>query len=95
MILTSLVVASQKTDIAFSPLVIVSNFRKLARPGTGDIATHAPTTPERLATLRLLSRGFERRFIVHCGQEDTAFDALRPYNTILTIVAGISQEEGP
>jgi ribonuclease D len=34
--------------------------RVLKDDAIGDIATHAPTTPERLASLRSLPRGFER-----------------------------------
>src|SRR5258708_17251643 len=34
--------------------------RVLKDEAIGDIATHAPTTPERLASLRSLPRGFER-----------------------------------
>jgi ribonuclease D len=34
--------------------------RVLKDEALGDIATHAPTTPERLAALRSLPRGFER-----------------------------------
>jgi ribonuclease D len=34
--------------------------RVLKDDALGDIATHAPTTPEKLATLRSLPRGFER-----------------------------------
>lgn len=37
-----------------------SRGRVLKDDAIGDIATHAPTTPERLASLRSLPRGFER-----------------------------------